>query len=52
MSEEIVLDCCRCERPIMPWDTQGVIDGEPAHGDCVLEELDEIGMDNDHGCNG
>ena len=40
--------CPRCERYIMVSEVAGTIDGEPAHRQCILDELDECGMDDFH----
>lgn len=45
---ERIIDCYSCNRPIMPWDAEGTIDGEAVHATCVFDELDEIGMDDEH----
>ena len=40
--------CPRCERYIEDHEIAGTIDGEPAHRQCILDELDEYGMDDFH----
>lgn len=45
-------DCCRCDAPIEAWQPKGMIDGEPAHAQCALDEMDETGMDDFHGAHG
>ena len=45
-------NCCRCDAPIEEWQPKGLIDGEPAHAQCALDEMDETGMDDFHGGNG
>jgi len=41
--------CPRCEKPVNGYElSAGTIDDEPAHKQCVLDELDEEGMDDFH----
>jgi len=44
--------CPRCERPILSFESSAEMDGEIYHTPCAMEEMDEIGMDDDFGCNG
>jgi hypothetical protein len=39
--------CPRCDRPIVPMEKSVEMDDDELHLACALEELDEIGMDND-----
>jgi len=39
--------CPRCEQEVSGYELcAGTIDGEPAHKQCILDELDEEGMDD------
>ena len=55
-NEQIIIyeqeNCCRCDAPIEAWQPKGLIDGEPAHAQCALDEMDETGMVDFHGGNG
>ena len=55
-NEKIIIheqeNCCRCDAPIEAWQGKGLIDGEPAHAQCALDEMDETGMDDFYGGNG
>ena len=50
-TDNIPVACCRCSDLVEPWHTKGWIDGERAHSECVLEDMDENGMDDFHGDN-
>jgi len=43
--------CPRCDLVVEECQNSGWIDGEVAHTICVMEELDEEGMDDFNGCN-
>jgi len=43
--------CPRCDVVVEEHQSSGWIDGEVAHTLCVMEELDEEGMDDFNGCN-
>lgn len=45
--------CPRCNESLASNEVgRATIDGEPAHVNCTIDELDESGMDDDFGCNG
>lgn len=45
-------ECPWCERVISGHESTATVDGELMHLECALEEADEVGMDDDFGCNG
>lgn len=44
-------ECPRCGETVETWQSKGWIDGDRAHAQCVLDEMDECGMDDFHGDN-